>query len=41
MSYQALLFCLDEKLARVVTQVFSELDFTVEQVNEPSRPSRN
>jgi protein TonB len=35
MSYQALLFCLDERLARVVTQVFSELDFTVEQVNEP------
>ena len=27
MGYQALLFCLDEKLARVVTQVFSELDF--------------
>jgi len=35
MSYQALLFCLDEKLARVVTQVFSDLDFTVEVVNEP------
>src|SRR5258705_7041322 len=35
MSYQALLFCLDEKLARVVTQVFSELDFHVEAVNEP------
>jgi protein TonB len=35
MGYQALLFCLDEKLARVVTQVFSELDFTVEPVNEP------
>lgn len=35
MSYQALLFCLDERLARVVTQVFSELDFTVEAVNEP------
>ena len=35
MSYQALLFCLDEKLARVVTQVLSELDFTVEPVNEP------
>jgi protein TonB len=35
MSYQALLFCLDEKLARVVTQVFSDLDFTVEAVNEP------
>jgi TonB family protein len=35
MGYQALLFCLDQKLARVVTQVFSELDFTVEPVNEP------
>src|SRR5712664_728001 len=35
MGYQALLFCLDEKLARVVTQVFSELDFKVEPVNEP------
>ena len=35
MGYQALLFCPDEKLARVVTQVFSELDFTVDPVNEP------
>src|SRR6266480_6443728 len=35
MGYQALLFCPDEKLARVVTQVFSELDFKVEPVNEP------
>jgi len=35
MSYQALLFCLDERLARVVTQVFNELDFHVEAVNEP------
>src|SRR6266404_9585232 len=35
MGYQALLFCLDEKLARVVTQVFSELDFKVDPVNEP------
>ncbi len=35
MGYQALLFCLDQKLARVVTQVFSELDFKVEPVNEP------
>src|SRR5438477_7645782 len=35
MGYQALLFCPDEKLARVVSQVFSELDFTVEPVNEP------
>jgi protein TonB len=35
MGYQALLFCSDEKLARVVSQVFSELDFAVEPVNEP------
>src|SRR5271155_2390508 len=35
MGYQALLFCPDEKLARVVSQVFSDLDFTVEPVHEP------
>ena len=35
MGYQALLFCPDEKLARVVHQVFSDLDFSVESVNEP------
>jgi len=35
MGYQALLFCSDEKIARVVSQVFSELDFSVEPVNEP------
>jgi protein TonB len=35
MGYQALLFCPDEKLARVVSQVFSELDFSVEPVHEP------
>jgi periplasmic protein TonB len=35
MGYQALLFCPDEKLARVVSQVFSELDFAVEAVQEP------
>ena len=35
MGYQALLFCSDERLARVVGQVFSELDFNVEPVNEP------
>src|SRR6202158_3487769 len=34
MGYQALLFCPDEKLARVVSQVFGELDFTVEAVQE-------
>ncbi len=35
MGYQALLFCPDEKLARVVAQVFSELDFNLEPVQEP------
>jgi TonB family protein len=35
MGYQALLFCPEEKLARVVNQVFTELDFTVELVQEP------
>src|SRR3977135_1641461 len=35
MGYQALLFCPDEKLARVVTPVFSDLDFQGEPVNEP------
>jgi TonB family protein len=35
MGYQALLFCPDEKLAAVVSQVFSELDFTVETVRDP------
>ena len=35
MSYRSLLFCPDEKTARVVTQVLSELDFTVEAANEP------
>jgi protein TonB len=35
MGYQALLFCPDEKTARSVTQVLSELEFTVESCNEP------
>src|SRR5258708_20985400 len=35
MSYKSLLFCPDEKTARVVTQVLSELEFTVELSNEP------
>src|ERR1700726_3171917 len=35
MGYQALLFCPDEKTARTVTQVLSELDFNVESCNEP------
>ena len=35
MGYQALLFCADEKTVRAVTQVLSELDFTVECSTEP------
>src|SRR5713101_4057484 len=35
MSYKSLLFCPDEKTARLVTQVLSELEFTVELSNEP------
>jgi periplasmic protein TonB len=35
MSYQALLFCPDEKTARTVTQVLSELEFSVEPCAEP------
>jgi periplasmic protein TonB len=35
MGYQALLFCPDEKLASVVSQVFSELDFSIDAVHEP------
>ncbi len=35
MGYQALLFCPDEKLARSVTQVLSELEFAVVPCTEP------
>jgi TonB family protein len=35
MSYKSLLFCPDEKTARLVTQVLSELEFTVKLSNEP------
>src|SRR6266851_2033642 len=35
MSYKALLFCPDEKTVQVVTQVLSELDFTVQRSSEP------
>ncbi len=35
MSYRALLFCPDDTAARLVTQVLSELDFTVELSFEP------
>ena len=34
MSFKSLLFCPDDKTARVVTQVLTELDFTVEPVGE-------
>src|ERR1700758_1642148 len=35
MGYQALLFCPDDKTARTVTQVLSELEFTVDACIEP------
>jgi TonB family protein len=35
MGYQAVLFCPDEKLTRVVSQVFGEVDFVVEAINDP------
>jgi protein TonB len=35
MGYQALLFSPDEKLARIVSQVFTELDFTVDPAHDP------
>jgi CheY-like chemotaxis protein len=35
MGYQALLFCADEKTAGLVTQVLSELEFSVERSIEP------
>ena len=35
MGYQALLFCPDEKTARLVTHVLNDLDFTVEPCTEP------
>ena len=35
MGYHALLFCPEEKSARIVTQVLSELEFSVEPCTEP------
>jgi TonB family protein len=35
MTFQALLFCPDEKTARVTTQVLSELEFTIDLCSEP------
>ncbi|MGA9353827.1 MAG: TonB family protein [Terriglobales bacterium] len=41
MGYQALLFCADEKLARVASQLFSELEFAVTTVNDPFAAVKN
>ncbi len=41
MGYQALLFCTDEKLARVVSQLFSELDFAVSPISDPFAAVKN
>lgn len=35
MNYQALLFCTDEKTARLIAQVLNELEFAVETGSEP------
>ena len=35
MNFQALLFCQDQKIARITTQLLNELDFSVESINEP------
>jgi TonB family protein len=35
MSYKSLLFCPDERTARIVTQVLTELEFAVEPANDP------
>src|SRR5215470_5321339 len=35
MGYKSLLFCPDERTARVVMQVLNELEFSVEPANEP------
>lgn len=35
MAFQALLFCPDEKLARVVSQVLQDVDFVLDPVNDP------
>ncbi|HVM92259.1 MAG TPA: TonB family protein [Terriglobales bacterium] len=41
MGYQALLFCVDEKLTRVVSQLFSDLEFAVSAVNDPFAAVKN
>src|SRR5438132_11349049 len=35
MGYQALLFCPDEKIARVVTHVLSDLQFSIQTATDP------
>jgi protein TonB len=35
MNFSALLFCQDEKIARLTTQILNELEFTVETSSEP------
>src|SRR5438874_12821502 len=35
MGYQAVLFCPDEKIARVVTHVLSDLEFSIATATEP------
>ena len=35
MNFTALLFCQDEKTARLTTQILNELEFTVETSGEP------
>jgi len=40
MSYKSLLFCPEEKTARLVTQVLSELEFTVELAHDPQATAR-
>jgi len=41
MGYQALLFSVDEKLTRVVSQLFSDLEFAVTAVNDPFAAVKN
>jgi ActR/RegA family two-component response regulator len=35
MAYQAVLFCQDGKLARILSQVFAEVDFNVDHASDP------
>src|SRR5215475_14623923 len=40
MSYKSLLFCPDEKAAKLVAQVLGELEFTVMLVNDPQQTAQ-